>query len=739
MVLACGLITGIDITSKALSNYGYRGETLMGFIFRLLIILRREGLAGFISLAIQNLKLNIQYRVEKSSKKRKLRAFTPPNTNQECQIGTIVDRPKTQPHIAGVCIIICVHNALNDVRNCLDSLLEHTTLPYSLILVDDGSDEPTAQYLREFSDSHPAQLMRSEIATGYTCAANRGMRAASAEFVVLLNSDTILTPDWLDLLVACIQSDPKIGIAGPLSNTASWQSVPKIEQGGDWAANPLPDGLSPARFAQLIAASSVKLYIEMPLLNGFCLIIRRKLLDEIGLFDEINFGKGYGEEDDLILRARSYGWKAALADDVYVYHAHSKSYSRDQRNSLSSQAGKILRRKHGYSTISQGVRFCRQNLVLEGIRARSQIAISRDQILTKGSQYSGKSVLFVVPIFNPVDGAYLIRIETQAMHKMGVKVVFFTLETHRNRFGKTYHESSLPTIYGQIEHLELAARNFDAVVATFNPTIAWFKPLLSRLPHPVLGYYMQGFEPWMDAPPSLAYKTALDSYNLIDEMILFCKTDWTRNRVQGTIGHEVQVMGASVDIDLYRPRPRNTPIWPNGPLRIVTFASPISSLFESSIAIELLYQAYRKYKGEVEILLFGEPYNNPEFLALSKTFPIKLFGVLTPGQVANLLSQTDIFIDNTSNQISGLTAMEAMACGCATIVPQFGGASSYALHEQNSLVIDITSFERIWIALQRLIEDEKLRTKLQRNAIYNICTNLPEQAALNMLRGLFKG
>jgi GT2 family glycosyltransferase/glycosyltransferase involved in cell wall biosynthesis/SAM-dependent methyltransferase len=713
-------------------------EAMIRYVISGYTALRREGPIGFISLSWQKLKGKIGLQVYKFQHKQILRNSSWGDTQQICEIDSISTRLKVEPHLVPVDIIICVHNALEDVQRCLSSLEEHTQKPYNLILVDDGSDVDTAGYLREFASAHQAVLLRSEEATGYTYAANRGLRASSAESLVLLNSDTILTPEWLDRFVACMETDEKIGIVGPLSNTASWQSIPKIEQNGDWASNPLPADISPAKMAQLIASNSARLVVEMPLLNGFCLLIRRRLIDEVGLFDEENFGKGYGEEDDLVLRARSQGWKMALADDVYIFHAQSKSYSSEMRHALSERAGKILRKKHSDQIISQGIHYCLQDPVLEGIRARAEVAIERDHCLASGKQYSGINLLFVLPINSPGGGANVIRSESIMLRQMGVNIDFFNLTIYRQSFERAYPELSHSTIYGNAEDLESVAKNYDGVIATYNPTVEWLLPVQSKHDHPILGYYVQGFEPWMYTQNSRGYKIALNSYTLIDDMTLFCKTEWTRQQVKEATGRDSQVIGASVDIDLYRPRPRKTPIWPAGPLRIAAMIRPESPYREPLKTMQLLDEAARKYKGEVEILLFGTAFENPAFKELPHNFPFKIYGILKPDQVANLFSQSDIFVDYSSQQAMGLTAMEAMACGCATIVPQFGGASSYAIHEQNSLVIDSSSFDQVWSALQRLIDDETFRTKLQHNAIHDICAFYPEKAALNILKVLFK-
>ncbi len=716
---------------------GSRREKYMRSILRGYGILRREGIFRGSVFAIRRFIESIKFLVKMLWLKFQRRYSLSPGINQVCNIDSVVDRPPVEHIHPAADIIICVHNALDDVKRCLSSLQETTNQPHHLILVDDGSNEQTAQYLREFAHAYQATLLRSDEATGYTYAANRGMRVSSAEFLLLLNSDTILTPDWLDRCMACIQSDEKNGMVGPLSNTASWQSVPKIEDNGDWASNLLPNGISPARMAQLIAAHSARLYPEMPLLNGFCLMIRRKLLDEVGLFDEENFGQGYGEEDDLVLRARKLGWKMALADDVYIYHAQSKSYSSDKRHALSERAGKILREKHGESIISQSVRFCQQDLVLEGIRARAQVAIDRDNYLNSGRQFAGKKILIILPVNTPGGGANVIRSESIALNKMGVSVTFFNLEANREGFVKSYPDFPFPTIFGKIEDLITIASNFDAVVATFNLSVSWVEPLQTKDNHPILGYYVQGFEPLMYPEGTPGYKIALDSYSLIDGMTLFTKTEWTRQQVKTYAGRECKVINASVDIDLYRPRPQTNPRLPNSSLRVGAMIRPESHYREPDKTMRLLNETYRKYKGEVDILLFGARSDDPNFLTLRHNFPWKSYGILSTGQVANLLNQVDIFIDYSSHQAMGLTAMEAMACGCAVVVPQKGGVTSYAQHEKNSLVIDTSDYENMWSAMQRLIEDEKMRNKLQYNAIKDICAFFPEQSALNILRALF--
>src|SRR5690606_1709398 len=251
-------------------------------------------------------------------------------------------------HTETVDIIVCIHNALDDVRNCLQSVLRHTAPPYRLILVDDGSQPETRDYVREFAQSQGLLLIRNEEAKGYTLAANQGLRASTGDFVVLLNSDTIVTPRWVDRMLRCFRSDPKIGVAGPLSNTASWQSVPEVfNADGDWADNPLPEGISIDDRAAQVAELSACQYPRVGFLNGFCYMIRRSTSDELGGIDEEAFGRRYREVIDFSLRCAKAGSVLAVVDNAYFFHEQSRSYSSDRRLKLARFADEALSRKHG--------------------------------------------------------------------------------------------------------------------------------------------------------------------------------------------------------------------------------------------------------------------------------------------------------------------------------------------------------------------------------------------------------
>jgi GT2 family glycosyltransferase len=662
-------------------------------------------------------------------------------------------------HQAAADIVICVHNALTEVQRCLDSIYQYTTSPYNLIVIDDGSEMATLKYLRHFAISHPLLLLRNPVAQGYTRAANRGLQIAQSPYVVLLNSDTIVSPTWLDRLIICAESDANIGMVGPLSNTASWQSIPNIETNGDWASNPLPTDMTVSQMAARVAAHSAKLYPRLPFLNGFCLLIKRRLIETTGYFDEIAF-PAYGEENDYCIRARQAGWELAVADDVYIYHSQSKSYSHERRQQLAEQGMQTLIDKYGQSFLDEGVQFCRDSRVLQGIRHRANLLIERWNFIAQAQyHWRGKRVVFILPVMEIGGGANVIIAEAKAMLTMGIKVYLLNFLHHQVNFERCYPQLDIPVIYAATEiEIPQLCRDFDAVIATLHNSVAWMAPL-AQLPNPpIIAYYIQDFEPYFYVEKPAHYRwfwqsawlrrrfasyyfrfvagfrQAWVSYLQIPQLIRFTKTYWNKTEIETQLKQPCSVIGASCNIDLFMPRLERIT---TEKIRISAMIRPSSSRRGTLRTMQVLRAIHQQFAEQVEIILFGTPADDPQFLALPRDFNYTNLGICLPEQLARLFNQIDIFVDFSNFQAMGLTAMEAMACGVAVIVPENGGSHSFAVHNQNALVIDTTSYSQCYTALSTLITDSQQRVSLMTQASQDMVHFHAEKSAYRILANLF--
>ncbi|MBK7331031.1 MAG: glycosyltransferase [Betaproteobacteria bacterium] len=244
-------------------------------------------------------------------------------------------------------VVVPVYNAPDDVRSCVESVLAHTEPGYRLVLIDDASPDPgVARVFDEIARAaHPhVELLRNERNLGFTGTANRGM-GLSRRDVVLLNSDTIVTDGWLGALLRCAASDPSIGTITPWSNNAEILSYPRFCVNNAW-----PEGADPAPLARAFARAAVPSYPDLPTGVGFCFFVRRAMLDAIGGFDTA-FGAGYGEENDLCMRAAAAGWRNVLADDALVLHTGGRSFEKQKDALVPKNTATLLARHPGYLSL----------------------------------------------------------------------------------------------------------------------------------------------------------------------------------------------------------------------------------------------------------------------------------------------------------------------------------------------------------------------------------------------------
>ena len=362
----------------------------------------------------------------------------------------------------------------------------------------------------------------------------------------------------------------------------------------------------------------------------------------------------------------------------------------------------------------------------------------REYFLEQGKLlFAGRRILFLLPVGGPAGGANVVIDEATIMRTMGVDVTLFNSASHRVGFERYYPHLDLPVIYDDWADLGDVAEDFDAVVATWHRSVEWLDQIKTQNGFPVLGYYVQGFEPYIYEQGTPEYDRALYSYSSISAMVRFTKTEWTRQEVLKYAHVDCALIGVSINIDLFRPRPTPTPTFPNRPIRVAAMVRPNSPYRAPQMTMTVLRETANHFGQQVEIVIFGTAKDDPSLLALPHDFPYAIAGVLNQKQVARLLNEIDVFVDFSYHQAMGLTALEAMACGAAVIVPAHGGAVSFARHGENSLVVDTNNAENCRQALWRLVQDHELRQRLQKNALTDVQQFHVEGPAFNILRTLF--
>jgi GT2 family glycosyltransferase len=616
-----------------------------------------------------------------------------------------------EPGAPSVDVVVCVHDALEDVRRCLSSLLAFSARRFRLILIDDGSAAPTRTWLCDFAASHSAvTLIEREPPHGYTLAANAGLRASRSDYVVLLNSDTIVSPGWLGKLVAHGERNPRVGILGPISNAASHQSVPALREDGAWATNPLPGWLTVDGMA-LIVERAPRAEARLPFINGFCYVVKREVIDSIGYLDEERFAEGYCEENDFSHRAFRRGFALAVADDVYVYHAKSRSFGAEGRNELARRHYRTFLEKHDSGEIERLVSEMEADQTLGPLREAVAGASASPATLAPLLSADGRApleVAFLLPGLSEggSGGSHSIYQEVLGMRELGISARIVVPHTTWERVRSTYEDAEdVFEVFSGEDDLAARTSTADVISATHFKSVALLGRLRELREDFLAAYYVQDYEPFFVSAGETDLEEALASYTALEDMVLFAKTHWLCNVVGARHGVRVHKVEPSIDERLFRPAAGGEEERDRGPVRILAMVRPRTPRRQPFSTIALLEGLLKQMPTEVEVRTFG--CQRVELTRFTRSAPILdgHLGVLNRRAVAEQMRRADVFLDMSMYQAFGRTALEAMASGCTALVPRLGGVWEFVEHEQNALAVDTLDLEASLEALSALVGD----------------------------------
>lgn len=254
--------------------------------------------------------------------------------------------PKSQ-----LAVVVPVYNHPELLPPLVASLLEHTPPDVLLLFVENGSEDPRVRpALLRLKAAYPSRVQVEclDANVGFSGACNHGIRAAGQRDVILLNNDTVVSPRWSDALRLAAYGDDRIGSATAVSNNSGAVSVP------EHGYNEMPTGLSVADVARGWMHGPDVVF-DWHTGHGFCMYLKRAMLDDVGLFDEAAFGKGYGEENDLCLRACRRGWAHRIVPRAFVWHLNAASFGSAEKPERVRKAGLILRARYPELTTLEAI------------------------------------------------------------------------------------------------------------------------------------------------------------------------------------------------------------------------------------------------------------------------------------------------------------------------------------------------------------------------------------------------
>ena len=244
-----------------------------------------------------------------------------------------------------VTIVVPTFNAALDVSECLRSLFGSDAQECSIIVIDDGSSGELRSVIQPFVGRKNVRFIENFRNRGYTMNLDIALENVNTDYVAICNSDLLFPRFWLGGLVEALERNSFLGAVGPISNAASFQSVPVLyDQYGRFAQN---EGFCAEEgpreiWSQLLSRLLRTVVLNVPILNGFCTLFRTDAIRKAGGFDFESFPQGYGEENDLSVRIRALGYQLGVIPEVFVYHKKSRSFGAERKEVLSKEGAAKL-------------------------------------------------------------------------------------------------------------------------------------------------------------------------------------------------------------------------------------------------------------------------------------------------------------------------------------------------------------------------------------------------------------
>jgi GT2 family glycosyltransferase len=198
-------------------------------------------------------------------------------------------------------IVIISCNQLEYTRGCIASIEKNTAYPHRIIVVDNGSDAETKAYLSGMSAAQRIVLIENQENEGWVKGVNKGIAFSDADFVCVMNNDTVVYPGWLSEMVRAAESDSRVGLVNP-----EWQ-LPKRYF------------LGRTVYFNTVVRGNRGRVVEVDFVRGFCFLVARALIRRIGGLD-LEFSPGYYDDTDYSIRAIKSGFICVRARGAFVWH-----------------------------------------------------------------------------------------------------------------------------------------------------------------------------------------------------------------------------------------------------------------------------------------------------------------------------------------------------------------------------------------------------------------------------------
>ncbi len=580
-------------------------------------------------------------------------------------------------------VIIPIYNSPEWVKLCVYALIKNTPKENlgKIILMNDNSDELTCNLIEnlkaKYENDYEIVVSKNETNLGFIKNVNRGFDLSTAEYVLLLNTDCMLSKNTIPKLIEHLEKDKKVALICPISSNAANLSLDIFENYSYMQVN------------EMLEENFKGMTFDACTVVGNCLMITRECIEKVGYLDEA-YGMGYGDETDYQFKAHAKGFEAKVAIDTYVFHKSEVSFgtSKEKQQKLEHNR-KIFFDRWG-----------------KEYNERMQEYVKNDPIeyINKNLKIKSKpnpDVLFFLPdIHQGAGGVHIVVDIVNYLNINGIFANILTAQIHDN-----YKEIMLfkPSFIQNINKL-----NPKCIVGTIYPSIFFCNTIGAHFNIPVVNF-MQGYEPCFDNGDVYAYaEMAIRSSQNILAISKFLQ-----DKCKNNFNKEAYVISNGINYDLLHSNIDKK----NKERKTVTFDFRSSFPKGDFILAEILKQLTVK-ENNIDINVI---YNKDIFFPVNnnETINIKKYkGPLDRKKVNDILLQSDIFVDASIMEGFGLMALEAMTAGNVPVLSESFGIDEYAKDGVNSFVIkEVNNAEKYVEKIHILLNDDTILSKMKNEAL----------------------
>lgn len=597
-------------------------------------------------------------------------------------------------------IIVPVYNSIHIVKECIRSVVERTKWPYHIYIVDDASDYKTKRELEKLAKARPnlITILTNQTNRGFAASVNRGIKAGNGEYVVLLNSDVLVTPLWLTKMLMAHKADLRNQIVCPATNNTAVVEIP------------MSPGASYIQMNKVFEMFAIRRYPEiMP--TGFCFLFPRSLVTKVGYFDPSYFN--YGEESDLWMRAIHHvengkypRFRAVLADDTYVFHERGSSFSQLGNEATIGLRKEASSRFHeiwpSFSTwrksynVKKTLGHLRDPIPINLISGEYRYSVCwvvHSTALCGGMKYIADIVNRIIENGGDARVALIKRApesSTSALSELRTApVVFESYEDFLQNFEYKVFRSGV---------VVAATAELSGVVSTLANSNPKIKPVL----------HVQSYEPEMLNKET--HKEALNhiirAFTLIPNVI--SNSNWITSKLKEIGVKPFATILPGVDQDLFYPRGRE-----KGDDRFTV----MMPLYNENLpwrgfnrGVNLIQELERQSEAsglDLRILIYGT-----NRIPIYSSVAVCL-GKVSQNRLADLLGkEVDVFVDPSILHSYGMPALEAVASGVPVVGWNNKGIKEY-LNEKSAVILPPeASAEEVAQHIITLLPQHKVKTHI---------------------------